>query len=49
MNKMMILSALTSLRGTRNLAVQNRTISVSAFRAPRTASQTHPFRDLYYE
>lgn len=47
MNKMMILSALTSLRGAHNLAVQRRTISVSALRAPRTASQTHHFEVNY--
>jgi hypothetical protein len=46
MNKMMILSALTSLRGARNFNVQTRTISASALRAPRTASQTHHFECL---
>jgi hypothetical protein len=43
MNKMMILSALTSLRGARNLAVIQHTVSAPALRAPRTASQTHHF------
>ena len=49
MNKMMILSALASLCGTRNLTVLISTpvlactISVSAFRTPCTASQTHHF------
>ncbi len=54
MSKMMILSALTSLRETFNLSlhsfdVQPRTISTSALRAPRTASQTHHFERFCYE
>ena len=46
MNKMMILSALTLLRGARSFNVQPRTISASALRAPRTASQTHHFENI---
>jgi hypothetical protein len=49
MNKMMVLSALTWLRGVRYLAVQPRTISAPALRAPCTASQTHHFERVLYE
>ena len=51
MNKMMILSALASLHeifnvSARNFDVQPRTISASALRAPRTASQIHHFENV---
>lgn len=54
MNKMMIFSALISLRDIFNVSlhsfdVQPRTISASALRAPRTVSQTHHFERFCYE
>lgn len=54
MNKMIILSALTSLPEIFNLSahsfnVQPRTISATALHAPRTASQIYHFLRCDYE
>jgi hypothetical protein len=42
-----ILRLTAALRGTRNLALQKRTISVSAFRAPCTSSTISYFAKVY--